>query len=314
VITMNGNGSHPDIESLGRLVDGRAEPQEAAGLRAHLARCRGCMALYAEVVRIRADTLAGHIDLKVPPELIALGKSLGPRSSRPTSARPRPPGRSGARRRISTLKLGASTLVVVLLAAGLNWVGRGTRPDGAGDLPVFVAPVQAAIAATSCRDLVFPHAEGLPDNVAGNYRGGAIEPPLQLAEAVECLVALREQEPDSPTVTYWLAAGMLAQNRLDGARLALAERRHRFPRDESLVILEAILAHREGNPEAAAVLLQLLLAQNPDNGLARLDLALVWRELGQAAKAASLFCCVRDSFPGTPLARRAARELAADGA
>ncbi len=272
------------------------------------------MALYSEVVRIRADTLAGHLDLQVPPELITFGKSLGPRAGRSTPARPAVPARAGVRRRTPTLRLGVTMLAVVLLAAGLNWLGRGARPVGADPPRDVVAPVRAAIAAASCRGLVFPHVEGLPDTATGNYRGDAADQPLQLAEAMERLVAARERQPGSPAVTYWLAAGMLAQNRLDGARLALAERRQLFPRDESLAILEAILAHREGRPEAAAALLQLVLARNPDSGLARLDLALVRRELGQTTEAASLLCLVRDSCPGTPLARRAARELAMNGA
>jgi hypothetical protein len=311
---MNETDSHPDIESLGRLVDGRAKPQEATALRTHLARCRGCMALYAEVVRIRADTLASHIDLQVSPELIALGKSLGPRTGRSTAARRGPMLRHGARRRIPTLRLGATTIVVVLLAAGLNWLGRGARPPGGDPPPAVVASVRAAIAAASCRGLVFPHVDGLPDSATGNYRGGDASAALQLGEAVEQLVAARERRPDSPAVTYWLAAGMLAQNRLDGARLALAERRQRFPRDESLAILEAILAHREGKPRAAAALLRLILTRHPDSGLARLNLALVQRELGRTAEATALFRLVRDSCPGTPLAQRATRELAANGA
>jgi hypothetical protein len=313
-MAMNEIGSHPDIESLGRLVDGRAEPQEAAALRTHLARCRGCMALYAEVVRIRADTLAGHIDLQVSPGLIALGKSLGPRTGRSTAARPGLPVRRSARRRLPTLKLGVTMFAVVLLAAGLNRLGHETRPARADPPPDVVASVRTAIAAASYRGLVFPHVDGLPDSATSNYRGDAAGTAPQLGEAVERLVAARERRPDSPAVTYWLAAGMLAQNRLDGARLALAERRQRFPRDESLAILEAILAHREGKPRAAAALLRLVLARHPDSGLARLDLALVQRELGQTAEAAALFCLVRDSCPGTPLARRAARELATNGA
>src|SRR5206468_10640680 len=61
--TYDTGGGHPEIEDLAALLDGKLSAEEAASLRAHLARCEPCLALLAETASfLGGDTEAADVE------------------------------------------------------------------------------------------------------------------------------------------------------------------------------------------------------------------------------------------------------------
>jgi Flp pilus assembly protein TadD len=114
----------------------------------------------------------------------------------------------------------------------------------------------------------------------------------------------------SADAAYWLAAGVLAQGRLDDARVLLAETRAGHPDDLRFEVLEAILAYRGDDLNRARTILESVVKRDPKNAVAWTDLGVARAGLGLPDRAREAWERARVAAPGSPAARRAEAHLA----
>jgi tetratricopeptide (TPR) repeat protein len=277
---------HLSEEELAVLADGR-EPRNGPDPRLqHLARCRSCMAAYADAVRYRAAWLA-----------------------RPERFTTRLPSRRAlgwaTRRRVGNgWVLAAASLAV---AVGMTTAFLGVFEVQPRSLPSGVRPVLEAASSTG---LVLPggHAGAAP--VSSSYRSNP-PVPQAAADAIEDMRVRYENGERSLDHLFALSDALIAARQIDLARDYTAEGLRLAPSDPRFLLLAGILADLDGAPERAEQLLRAARREAPHDPTVALDLGLILVENRGLAAAAPLLREVIANVPGTPLAVRAGRVLTA---
>ncbi|MCH7548421.1 MAG: tetratricopeptide repeat protein, partial [Candidatus Krumholzibacteriota bacterium] len=154
--------------------------------------------------------------------------------------------------------------------------------------------------------IVLPGTESVAATTVPARRTGFVAADPVITRALMDLAEAYRDDTTSPEVAHWLIGGFLAVGQLENARLYVEDARRRYPGDQRFVILEAIVAYRSNDMPRAERLLQFTLRQDPYNGVAMLNLALVQYEQGQWDTARRTFETVRTRFAGSPLEQRAA--------
>jgi predicted Zn-dependent protease len=108
---------------------------------------------------------------------------------------------------------------------------------------------------------------------------------------------------------YWLAAGYIAVSELDIAHAYLSEAQRLYPEDRRLQLLSAHLAYKQSDLSRARTILERMVREDPDEGLAQLNLGIVLKELDDP-RSRQVLRDLQRRFSGTALAERAALELA----
>ncbi len=277
---------HLSEEELAVLADG-CEPRDDPDPRLrHLARCRSCMAAYADAVRYRAAWLA--------------------RPERFTTRLPARPtlGWATHRRVGGGWAMAAASLVV---AAAMTTAFLGVFEVQPRALPYGVRPVLEAASSTG---LVLPggHAGAAP--VSSSYRSN-LPVPQAAADAIEDMRVRYENGERSLDHLFALSDALIAARQIDLARDYTTEGLRLAPSDPRFLLLAGILADLDGAPERAEKLLHAARRAAPNDPTVALDLGLILLETRGPAAAAPLLREVIERVPGTPPAVRAGRALAA---
>lgn len=280
-----GLGDHLSAEDLAVLAEARKPDQAEPEAIEHLARCRSCMAAYADIVRYRAGWL-------VFPE--AFREEPGP-------LREVSPRRQGVVRSWRAALLATAAGLVVVIGIAALWIGRiGPRPDA--------GPITALLELASAEGLVIPGGEAGAEGTTTLYRSAPGQE--ESARAVERLRADYENDPRSGREVHLLAAGLLASGRLNLASAYVADGLARNPDDPRLLTLAGIVAHRSRDLPEAERRLREALDASPGDLTAMLDLGLVLMEMRQPDRAGPCFNEVIRRAPRSALAERARRVLA----
>jgi tetratricopeptide (TPR) repeat protein len=250
-------GPHLDEETLARIAEhGSGGDAERDAVR-HIARCRTCLAAYADAVRYR----------------LALGSLHGRRvDGALASLAPQRPA-SGPR-----WLAAAATLAV--MAAATWWYGSQRQATTIGRPPELVALLEHA----SADGLVLPGGEGQRAVPAPTYRSpsNAIDDPSPLLERLRQRYEADRRDADA---LYDVSACLATSGRWGAANDYINEGRAVHPRDPRFLLLAAVLARAQSRPVEALRLLSEARAMNPDDSILLLDEALVLAERGEIARA-----------------------------
>ena len=253
---------HIPIEELARLAEGQLTPETAAEAMPHLARCRSCMAAYADAIRYRAAWLARPDAFEPPDDLMAMAQAVaGPRNA---PARPRASASPAPRRwAFASALAGASVLALLLWPRG-------------GSTPVLTEDVRVRLSRPGT-GLILPGAVAPAHTEGVVMRGGG--------SGTETPGAVPETRRGPERDAYILAAGRLANDDLHGARLAVERALERSPDHRELLLLRAGIAYRESDLELASELVSRVLDRAPGDPVALADRALLRLEHGDSGVA-----------------------------
>jgi tetratricopeptide (TPR) repeat protein len=271
---------HPDWNDLAVLVESGPEAVPAAVL-AHVAVCPHCLASWGEAVegldRILADAVP-----EAPPAPVRL--PVRPRRRQWVWA--------------TTALAAAAVLLVLLLPRDPETSLPGNGPD----------LLRARLSELSADGPVYPGVARLSANGDTRYRAGN----GASAEADALLAPWQDRfaaDPADSDAAYWLTAGHLAAGRLNFADGILRRALQRHPDATALRHLDAITAYRMSDLERAEATLAGLLADNPDDDLARFNQALVLSETGRVDEAVGLLEALAGGDGSEAVKVRAARLL-----
>ncbi len=288
---------HLTDEQLASLADDSLAGTDRGLLREHLRSCPSCHEAFRDTVRYRAMLLSDASVFRAPDSAVRAARRLAEgrrRESRVTRGirwQPRPVALAGL-----------TAAVMVVAAVGL-WQA-GYRPARTDYDRLFQPLRQAAVSASSEGSIVLPGAEDAAVASSPIYRSGNIEPDDAIAAAIEELTRAYRNRPDED-IAHWLITGCLATGDVERAAIYATDARLRFPGESRFIVLDAIVAYRSNEMGRAERLLHSALENDPDNGAAMLNLALVQYETGQVDSARRTLELVRSNFPGSPLDDRA---------
>jgi hypothetical protein len=191
----------------------------------------------------------------------------------------------------------------VLATAGVVWYTHH-QPDQAPYSEWVPALKQAAASASADGSIVLPGVEEVVAATSAEHRTGFVQADETISSALSGLTTAYRDRPD-PDVAHWLISGYLATGELETGRLYIQDARLRFPDDGRFLVLDAIVAYRMSDMARAETLLRAALEENPRDGAALLNLALVQYESGQMDSARRTLQLVRSQFAGSPLETRA---------
>lgn len=289
---------HLTDEQLASLADDSLPGADRGLLLEHLRSCPSCHEAFRDTVRYRAMLLSDASIFRAPDEALRAARQVG-ESRRRTESRVQP----GIRWLLTPGALAGLTAAVMIVAAVGIW-RSGYRPLG-NDYDQLFAPLrQAAASASSEGSIVLPGSEDAAATASPLYRTGHVEPSEAIETAIDELMRAYRNRPD-PDVAHWLITGCLATGDVERASIYAQDARLRFPDETRFTVLDAIVAYRSNEMDRAERLLQSALANDPENGAAMLNLALVQYEMGHADSARRTLEMVRSHFPGSALEARA---------
>ncbi len=143
--------------------------------------------------------------------------------------------------------------------------------------------VARVASALHCMDECLAHE---PDDVHALYlRGNIYRQSGSWTKAAPDLRRVVELDPDHPQARRWLAVALVHIGRYDEAVRHLEILRQGQPEDVEILVRLAICRHRMGRSREASELLDAILAQHPDNGLALLTRGQIDQMNGQLPQA-----------------------------
>lgn len=251
----------------------------AAGNRAHsrelshLASCRRCAAVHAELVRLRAEDMvapreASEEILRAGLEFVdeRLGQPLTSTAAR--GHRPRL-SRRIVQTLVPSLALAALLLVMVLRSSS-------EAPLVSMELP---EAVRVALIEDSSHGMVHPFVLDAAAFDAPVLRGAGAQPE-SMDQALGGLLLARHGNPSSAAANAALVAAFQAADQLANASAYLNAALEKHPQDEPLRELELIQFYLEGDFVRAEQGLRARMAVAPGDALGRLNLAILLRERG----------------------------------
>jgi len=302
--------AHLSDDILAALVEGGLRGEEQARAREHLARCRTCMAAYAEAARVQSIWLAEPEVFAPTDEIVRLGVAVG--SSVAGAAQSRA-SRQVPRHRQAPHGLRPVVLSLAGVAVGLTavllWLRPGILAPGPPADRSVVALVERAAQRASAHGMVLPFGENFTVEDMAIYRAGGTEPDPALNEAIQTMIDSYERGEAPGRTACLLVTGQIAAGQLGNARAFVSEARRQHPDNACLATLEAIIAFRENDLDRAETLLRRIVEHDPGNVVATFNLGLLLIERGQAAEAAPLLRAAQEAKPHSPLGSRAAALL-----
>jgi len=294
---------HINDEDLAALVEGNLEESRRAEARAHMARCRRCLAAYAEAVRFGARDFSGA---SLPPTSASvLRRAYAVAQDRGQRALGHG-GRRALRWAGATASLAAAAAIVAIVVHQTD-SGPGLHLN-----PAQSCILRVAVEHASLHEMIIPGGEGLS---GGGQRSHRDATPVRevnaesTAAAIAELAAAGEGNRLSPEEAVWLVASLAAAGRTTEARASLQRSRAAGLADPRLQHLEAVLAYLDGDLASAEALLRRLLAEQPDDPLVAFNLGYLLDAQQRINEARPLLEAVTRQVAGTPLAERAAEIL-----
>ncbi len=284
---------HLDPELLATLAEGNQELMDP-GHWDHLSRCDSCYAAFSEAVRDAQQWALAEGELDCPPELIAAGKSLAGGERETTT------GRTGAGRwfRTAPVLVGALILLFFLL--------RPIFQDAEPSDPRF-EPIRLALAQGGDEALLLPGvASAVP---AGEipFRGTGSD--MELAALVDQLSRLHTENRGDSESAYWLAAGRLAQNRLEQAAVLALQVRQDYPESAPIRILSGVIDYRRSDLAGAETHFRSAIRHDDDSAEAHYNLGRLLLETDRPEEGVARLEQALDLAPASTAGRRASELL-----
>jgi len=257
---------------LAALVDGDVAGEEERLALEHMSRCRACLAAYTDVVRLVGEWR---------------------RESRPAVPVAR---RLETSRWTPTRRFLLAACLPLLVAAGawLTLTRTGSPPPVAGTGPDRLGEL---LVAASHSGMVLPGTGDAAWNPPVATRSGAGAPAGDI-------------DPDAEQDPVRRIAALLTLNQLNLAGFVLKSERDAVAGDPDLLVLSGIYAFRDGRPRDAEQELRRALAADPDDPVARFNLAWVFLQEGRSGEATTLLEGLQAESGHPLVAERARRELA----
>jgi hypothetical protein len=304
----NSIGRSTDVHlSYARLASVASGVAATSGEELHLAGCRQCAALYAELVHLRGLELTGEFE--APQELLAAGHEFIRSRASSTAATPSPAGTlvaSRARRVASRLAPALAIAALLILAVGRNFIAPGPTTV---ELPEVL---RLALIEDSAHGLVHPLVADAAAFNAPVLRGAEPRANALSTDLIDEMQERLRSDPESGPASAVLVATFQAADQLRNARVFLDAAVEAHPRDSELAMLEIIQDFREGSlPQAEAALRGRITGAAGDD-LARLNLAILLLERGDPAsrqESRQLATELAERLAGTGLGQRAAKLL-----
>lgn len=295
--------NHLTTEQIALIIEGKVDARDWAGFLDHIRGCRECSdalqdaAVYYEVPAPDLEDSEGALALAEAGRDL-LGKD------RAASTFPDRKSVGFLHRRIvryAAFATAAGMILVIGMMMG-NLMQRQSDSIVDNDR----SPIQVAIEIkSSSGQIILPGGE---DGLQGSdpvYRSGQIPLKGKLKESVDALYEEYRGSTASSEVTYWLLSAYLATDQIEIARDIAADARKRFPEDDRIKSLYAIIALMDEDYPRSESVFRDVLESNADDSATRLNLALVLIEQNKLAEARALLSRVIEEESGTPLALRA---------
>jgi tetratricopeptide (TPR) repeat protein len=194
---------------------------------------------------------------------------------------------------------------VAIVAVGLMRLNLNSGGD-AGPNHIIPSPVLHAVEQASLRgNFVLPDGERGLDAAGGSFRSGYVPLTDALESALDDLFQAYQEGDTSLYVAYWLLAGYVATGQMDAARILSASALDAHPDVSRLLIIDGIIAFRDGDLDRSQDRLFAAYELDPDDAVSALNLAIVMGERGDIARAEELLARILREHAGTPLAARA---------
>jgi hypothetical protein len=269
--------SHFDDARIAAIANGASPTPDEEG---HLAECRNCAAVYGELVHLRIAGLTGDV-AEAPTHILAAGHQFITDRSVTWQEPRRRPGFSSWRRGL-TLRVAPALVAVAVL---LILVGRGLSPDIELPGEVRLALVERSTAAGQVHPLVCsdPAVEKESERGSGQPGGTWSDELRAHVEADQAAVG---------EIAAYVASLQISDHEL--ARLEIDAALHDHPDDETLLSLDLYQLSLEAEVDELEARLKSRLETHPDDGLARLNLAILYHERGDDASLEVARDLVRD--------------------
>ena len=275
---------HLSESEIAHLIDGRCEPDEAARLHSHMAKCEPCREDYEFAARTRAQW-------QTEPSVFA-GEDV-PSAPRPT--------RSRRRWRLWSLAAAAAVAAAVLAVIYLPATDQGLDEES-------IAIIHGAMQSMSDRGLlVLPRTVENLQTSEDAFRSNAVVDDPRVMEV------LRENaDAEGREAMFWLAGGFLAVGEFEAARDVAARALQSDPDDDEVAVLHALALHHLGQADASREALYEVARSQSASDVAMINLAVV--DLGEDLSEREARIVIDLSRIGGALGERAAlvRRLSQD--
>jgi tetratricopeptide (TPR) repeat protein len=292
------------------FIEGNQNKTDSARIAKHLQSCRQCFDIYQDAAINRGLLESGSSAFDSSQDLIELGKQVFSLSDSSEDAREEgkhPPKRSWFGRHFRLRFAMAS--VIAIAAVGLMWIsldrGGDAGPDQMIPLPIRHALEQASMSG----NFVLPGGEGGLAVDGGARRSGYVPLTDALESSLDDLFSVYQDGAASLDDVYWLLAGYVTTGQMDAARILAESALKTYPSAPRLLILDGIIAYRDGDLDRAQDRLLEAYENNPDDAVTALNVAIVMGEKGDVARAEELLKGIVREHVGTSLAARAGEIL-----
>ena len=290
---------HLDDEELTGFIDGACSDTDRDRIVKHLKSCTLCSEAYREAVLYKGLWTSGASDLEASKESIDLARGALDRTREPAGS-PAFPAKY-----IRAITIAASIVIIVAFGMTYHFAGR----DG---IPLLdqnhIAPIREAVESASMNGhFVIPGGERFIDTVPETYRSGYVRIDDSLRTALAYFAGEFQDDAASRAVMYWLLGGYIATGQKNTARDLASEAIKEFPTDIDMMVFDAIVSYMEGDTTACERSFRQVLAMEPDNPYANLNLAVLLSERGDESGALVLLEYVAQEHSDSPFAARAIR-------
>lgn len=294
--------SHLTDGDIARLIEGNLNTTESRSVLEHLHSCKRCLETYQDSALYNylfdSDSPAfatskeiAEAGLGVMPGVYGAETALKERKRIFPAWRP-------------AFRIAAACAVI--LAAAVIWHRSADRDSGYTLKSTDLAAIRTALeTASQWGPYVLPEGEHLLDGSGPTYRSGSVPLNDSLKSSFEHLFNIYRSEEASSDVAYFLAAGKYVTGQIDIARDLAAQATDRYPDDQRIAVLEALISYTDGDHDRSITLFRKILEKAPDDPIANLDLAIVLAEKGHTGEARTILEMVEERQAGTALASRA---------
>ena len=298
--------SHTDDEGLSRFIDGTCTERERIEITEHLEGCDRCFEAYREAVLYKGLWVSGASDLESSKESIELARGAVARRAGPRAidaGRNRGRFASLAGGHLRAIAAAASVVLIVSLGISYHFARTGDvhRVDQGHILPIREAVERASMNGL----LVIPGGEGSLGTAAEHYRSGYVRINDSLRSALAYFSGEFQGDEASRAVVYWLLGGYIATGQVNAASDLASQALEDFPGDTDMMLFDAIVSYMEDDFNASERTFRSILAREPDNPYASLNLAVLLSERGDGPGALALLHRVASEHAGSPFAARA---------
>jgi hypothetical protein len=291
-----------------RLLEGSLAGEDRKRASAHLRSCEWCLESYRDAATVLALWADDEAAFAPPADLVAAAKAVSPPPPRRPGRESAPAGARGERlRKYPRWGLAAAAAVAAVVVL-LVWLPReGGGPETGPPLGrALLSPVRGAVETASARGpFVLPGGEGSLDATSPVYRSVFVPVSDSLSLSLEHLRQSFQSGDSSADLACWLIGAYIATGQEDAARDIAGHPRLGAVADWRLDVLRALVAYMGGNPAESERLLRRVIAEDPDNPVASINLGIVLSEGGRGGEARAILARVSEAHAGTPLAKRA---------